>query len=639
MKAGKKLLAIAAAVSMLGTTAVPAFAASELTKEETVYVVTEADGSQSEVTVSDHLINSSGSDKLHDESDLKDIENVKGDETFDQGSGDELVWNAEGNDIFYQGSTDREVPVKVGISYFLNGEEVQGADMDGASGDVKIVISYRNTATDENGTTVPFLAMSGFICEDDTFTDIDIDHGKVIDDGDKKVVAALAIPGLEDAIDIDKDLVDLDLSDTVTITGTAKDFAVQDIMTLVTNSIFEEMDSDEFGDLDYDDEIRELDKGSKALMDGSKQLYQGIDTLYENVPTLEKGVNKLNKGSKKLKKGTKEALNGAAALDNGAKQLRGTLTQQMNDAVSGTAMLQAGATQVQSGMKQVKGGLDGDGTESNPGAVASLNQIKLGIDTAKGGVDSAESGAKQLKAPAGDVEQYLEDLQSEFSKISDEDKAKLKAKGFDVDLIGKIGGKVSEQKAVQNGLNSITGDEALPKVSSGLEKASAGLGQVSGGLMTASAGLGQAINGQQQVIDGLTDLHDTLAEATGENGELTKGLQSLVNGTGQLRAGEVQLAGGSKQLASGMQKLADKTGTLTSGVSQLDKGSLKLSQGMSKLYKDGIKKIVDLYNDDLKGTLNDMEDVIDAGQSYKNFTKLPEGMDGDVKFIYKTSIF
>ena len=637
MISGKKILAIAAAVSMIGTTAAPAFAASEITKDETVYVVTEADGSQSEVTVSDHLVNGAGSDKIHDTSGLAEIENVKGDETFDRGDGDSLVWNAGGNDIFYQGTTNQEVPVKVGISYFLNGEEVDGADMDGASGDVKIVINYRNTAVDENGTTIPFLAMSGFICEDDSFTDIDIDHGKVIDDGDKKVVAAIAAPGLEDALDIDKDLVDLDLSDTVTITGTAKDFGVQDIMTLVTNSVFDEVDSDDFGDLDYDDEISQLNKGSKALMDGSRQLYQGIDTLYENVPTLEKGVNKLNKGAKQLKNGTQSALKGATDLDNGAKQLSGSLTQQMTDAVNGTAQLEAGATQVKKGIDQVKQGLDG--TESKPGAVDSLKKIKSGVDQAKSGVDSAQSGATQLKAPASDVEAYLRALQSEFKKIDEKDKEKLEAKGFNADLIGEIGQKVGEQQAIQSGLEGLTKDEALPAASQGLAAASTGLDQVTTGLETASAGLGQASAGQQQVIDGITELHDTLAKATGEDGELTKGLTSLVTGTGQLKAGEVQLAGGSKQLADGMQKLADNTGTLASGVTKLDKGSLELSKGMAKLYNDGIKKIVDLYNDDLKGTMNDLEDVIDAGQSYKSFTELPEGMDGSVKFIYKTSIY
>ena len=124
MKSGKKILTFATAFAMLAATAVPAWAAPEMEKEETVYVVTEADGSQTEVTVSDHLKNGIGSDKIHDRSTLQDIENVKGDETFEEGDGDSLTWNAEGNDIFYEGTTTDEVPVVLGISYFLNGEAV-----------------------------------------------------------------------------------------------------------------------------------------------------------------------------------------------------------------------------------------------------------------------------------------------------------------------------------------------------------------------------------------------------------------------------------------------------------------------------------------------------------------------------------
>ncbi len=193
-----KFIAALSALAMLGSTAVPATAATEITKDETVYVVTEADGSQSDVTVSDHLINESGLERIQDKTNLTDIENVKGDETFEEGSGDNIEWAAGGKDIFYQGTTDREIPVKLGISYFLDGEEVDGSALDGASGDLKIVINYRNTATDNKGTTVPFVALTGFIANDENFTDIEIDHGKVIDDGDRKVVVAMAAPGLDD---------------------------------------------------------------------------------------------------------------------------------------------------------------------------------------------------------------------------------------------------------------------------------------------------------------------------------------------------------------------------------------------------------------------------------------------------------
>ena len=35
----------------------------------------------------------------------------------------------------------------------------------------------------------------------------------------------------------------------------------------------------------------------------------------------------------------------------------------------------------------------------------------------------------------------------------------------------------------------------------------------------------------------------------------------------------------------------------------------------------------------------DMNDLLDAGQSYKTFTELEGDMDGSVKFIYKTSVY
>jgi hypothetical protein len=47
---------------------------------------------------------------------------------------------------------------------------------------------------------------------------------------------------------------------------------------------------------------------------------------------------------------------------------------------------------------------------------------------------------------------------------------------------------------------------------------------------------------------------------------------------------------------------------------------------------------LDMYNDDLKGTIDNVDGMLDAGKGYKTFTKLPSGMDGNVKFIYKTDI-
>ena len=85
-------------------------------KEETVYVFTDPYGNQRDIIVSNWLKNPEGKDRLEDYSDLQDIENVKGDETFDKNSGG-IVWNAGGNDIYYQGKTTRQVPVTEKITY------------------------------------------------------------------------------------------------------------------------------------------------------------------------------------------------------------------------------------------------------------------------------------------------------------------------------------------------------------------------------------------------------------------------------------------------------------------------------------------------------------------------------------------
>ena len=112
--------------------AVPVFAAGTSSdadavyKEETVYVNADATGTIDEVTVSNWLKNSgSVSGSLTDASTLKDIKNVKGDETF-KASGDTLTWNTDGEDIYYQGTTDQDLPVSVKLTYYLDGKEISG---------------------------------------------------------------------------------------------------------------------------------------------------------------------------------------------------------------------------------------------------------------------------------------------------------------------------------------------------------------------------------------------------------------------------------------------------------------------------------------------------------------------------------
>ena len=83
-------------------------------KEETVYAKVDGQGAVKSVIVSDQLRNVSGKTEIEDMSDLTDIENVKGDETF-TADGKMITWNGSGEDIVYQGTTEKSLPVGVEV--------------------------------------------------------------------------------------------------------------------------------------------------------------------------------------------------------------------------------------------------------------------------------------------------------------------------------------------------------------------------------------------------------------------------------------------------------------------------------------------------------------------------------------------
>ena len=83
-------------------TTINASAEAETSKDETVYVLAGADGTVQKIIVSDWIKNAMAADSLEDKTELSDIENIKGDESFTLGGDNSCVWDAQGNDIYYQ---------------------------------------------------------------------------------------------------------------------------------------------------------------------------------------------------------------------------------------------------------------------------------------------------------------------------------------------------------------------------------------------------------------------------------------------------------------------------------------------------------------------------------------------------------
>lgn len=616
----KKILSFAsAAVVAFTMTAAPVFAATDSgnTKDETVYVVTESDGSQSDLIVSDHLKNKSGKDKIEDVSTLTDIENVKGKEKFTREDDGSLSWNAKGNDIYYEGKTDQEAPVSMDIKYYLDDKEVDGADLSGKTGKVKIVINYTNN-TSLNGTKVPFVVLTGMVLENDTFQNVTVSSGKVIDDGQKSFIVGMAAPGVADTLGISEE--ELGFGSTVEITGDAKEFAPEDMMTVVTNDFFQDIDTSELNAGNLDSQIDQLDSAAKQLVAGSNTLYKGIETLNSSSATLAAGVSKLNQGAAKIDENTKAALQGSKDLAAGSQFLSSQLNSKLTDMGEGVNTLALKSGKLAEGLKDMQSKVNGNNTKENPGLAPSAKgfaQKIAGLDKVKTGISDSVASDKEAIAELRNLETSMD----ANTKASVEEQLKI------------LETNVTTKENYLNSFDTATLTASANAISAGVDAIQVGL---NGDGTTENPGAVNGANALTQAI--ITQLGGAIQDATASDSELSVGLNKLVTGSSKLAAGEAQLSDGASELAAGMNELYSKSGLLISGIGQLDAGSKKLNDGMSQFYKEGIGKIVSLYNDKLKGTVNNAESLVAAGKAYNTFTQVPDGMDGTVKFIYRTKV-
>lgn len=328
-------------------------------KDESVYLISDANGNVNKTIVVDHLKNKDKKDTLEDASNLLDIENVKGKEKFTQ-SGDKLTWQAGGKDIYYQGTATAEPPVTQKVTYYLDGKEISPEDLAGKSGKVKIRFDYTNTTSytetvngEKQTVSVPFAAVTGLVLGDG-FENIEVTNGKAEVSDSSSVVLGYALPGLKDSLGIkDKDLDgDVNIPEYMEMTADVKNFSMPAAMTFVVNAS-DYVSTDGIDTSDLDDMINDLKDASTQLQDGSKTLAEGTDTLADGLSTLQSKLGTFASGVGTLQSGLKAYTDGVSTLSGGLN----TLGNSTGALVSGADKLNSGAGQLASGSATLKDGL------------------------------------------------------------------------------------------------------------------------------------------------------------------------------------------------------------------------------------------------------------------------------------------
>lgn len=554
-----------------------------LVKNETVYVIAGAEGSVKKIIVSDWIKNALGSSSITDKSSLTDVENVKGDESYTMSGDDMRVWDAAGNDIYYKGNIEKELPVNMSVTYKLDGKNISAEELAGKSGRVTIRFDYKNNQYrtvsidgKEEKIYVPFAMLTGIILNNDVFTNVSVSNGKLINDGDKTIIAGIAFPGLRESLGVSVEK--LEIPDYVEISADVKNFSMTSTVTIATNEVFNKLDTES---LDSVDELTEaasqLTTAMNELMDGSSQLYTGISTLLDKSGELIAGIDKLAAGAEQLKAGASQVNTGAGQVNEGALQL-----------MAGTESVAAGASQLQTGTADLSEG---------------LNSLSANNDTLNGGAKQVfetllATAQGQLTASGLTVPQLTTD---NYAEVLDGVTAMLNANGA-----GEAAKTVSSLKASLDSYNTFY--KGLAAYTAGVENAAAGAAQL-------KAGAEQLNTGAAQLNAGA--------------GQLSAGTASLKDGTSQLYAG-------ADELCSGILTLKNGAPALTEGIKQLQSGSMQLSDGLKEFNEKGIKKLADYVNGDIDGLVTRVKAIGDVSKSYSSFSGISEDMDGEVKFIYRT---
>lgn len=650
-------------------------------KEETVYAILDAGGNPVETIVSEWLKNPEGKDDLSDVTELQDISVVKGDSSYVADGEKKVTWKTGGNDVYYQGTTTKELPVKVSIQYELDGNVVEPSVLEGASGHLKMTFSYENntakevTVAGEKCTIYqPFVMLSGLILDNEKVSNVTVENGSAVNNGDSTMVFGIAMPGLKESLGMndlkndDGEEIDINIPENVVIEADITDFSLLMTLTVASNSALEELGLDDIDSIDdLKADMDELTNGMNDIIDGTTQLDDGVGELSGGTGELSDGVNKLSDGTVEFVEGAHKLSDGAAQVNDGAIALKNGLS----NLKQGTPALVTGIGALSSGADELSGGLNtiiSNNDTLNGGAVqlsdglntlnASLNdaeaQAKIqalasGSSTFATGLSQTADGLSQITAGYNYSEGDVANLIAGLSSYADALTASNDPNGIYIqkmietykslyDKVAQAASGVSDLKTeyakIDGGIGTTAG--SINDVSYAVGQLAAGAGQLKEGVAGYTTGVSQAASGAKTLDEGLASLNSQVPVLVGGIDQLVSGADALASGTGELSNGASSLSSGADELNHGTGELKNGVSSLLDGVAELLDGTGELKEGVIKFNEEGIKKLADLVNKDLEKYYDRLCAVQDYAREYSSFTGCEEGTECSVKFIYKT---
>ena len=341
------------------------------------------------------------------------------------------------------------------------------SDLSVKSGRLRIKVAYENNTRQtveidgkKESIYTPFALLTGMILPDEIFSNVTIDNGKVISDGQRSIVLGIAMPGLADSLGLNKtdssaDLLSLDIPETLEISADVENFSMDPTFTIALSDILDFLDTNGISDMsELTEALDDLEEATLQLVDGSEELFNGTDTLNSNYQELDSGIQTLKAG-----------IDTAASGSN-------TLAEGITTYINGAAQLSDGAVSYVNGEQQIA-----DGARQLEPLIAGLNNIHEGTALLYSAMDGQGSADEDLRVASGQLAagtQLLKDNLDKMSGILDS-----------LDSVEQLGGQlISEAQALSSTLQN--------QVATPLQSAAGAASQLKEQLKTLESGLSSA---------------------------------------------------------------------------------------------------------------------------------------------------
>ena len=625
MNVRRKLIASALVLLLAANAAAPVFAEEKTSsKEEVVYIMTEADGTVKNVDI----VNIFDGGDVVDYGNYSSVKMLTTKDEIHQ-SGDKITFSSSSDRVYYQGAVENsEIPWNISIRYFLDNKEYPAYELAGKSGRLEIEISITENDKCSGAYFDNYALQASLSLDTERCDNIKADGATIANVGSDKQISYTVLPGKGLNASVTADVEDFDM-EAASVNGVKLDIDVDVDEEELTEKVSELMTA-----------LAKLDEGTSALYYGAQTAEDGSGRLNDGILSLNGGLTNLDSGIAELQKGMTSVKEGLDMLDEQSSALRN------------------GSEEIESALKAVQQGVDKFSVSSDQ-----LHELTEASNSIKNGIKRVSDGALALKNSVGydqykavmsekgiDIEsvkqgnaQTVEECYAQMEKLngaiekleqesgSDEQIALLKEQAASLDGIVRL---LNANSYAMTGTESYLGEisvgvnelyEGASSLETGYGEFDAAVYDLAGTLSGMAENMSKLSEAMDMLVESYEKLDDGLENYTG-------GVASLVSGYDRMLAGISQVAYGSKDLLQGSGNLAKGSAGLYDGIVELCGGAEQLNQATGSLRSassDMDSQLREKINDILSSVQGDETETVSfASQKNTNVES--------VQFVIKT---